>query len=113
MAKLSELRRKQRTFTVAWPIDDSNTVEVQITYDPSKITMASQDIPDDGITLHDWHEQKFMDWVTGWDLMEDSGEPLPLTKEGLAKVESSFVAVTLRAIQENAILPNVKSTTNT
>lgn len=91
MPKLSELRRAQRTITVNWKKDKDTVVPVQVTYDPSKITMASQD-PDDGMSLHDFNESRCMQYVQGWDLMDDDGNPTPITKEGIGTLEMALVS---------------------
>ncbi len=112
MPNLTELRRKARTITVQWPVSESQNVAIQVTYDPGKITMASQDIPDDGKTLHDYWEERVMDYVSAWDLMDDDGKQLPVSPEGIAKLETALVQTILLAIQEDA-RPNLRTTTST
>lgn len=112
MPTLAETRRRARTITVNWPVDDNNTVPIQVTYDPGKITMESQDIPDDGKTLHDFWEERLCQYVRSWDLMSDDGQPLPVTPEGVAMLETAMVQVILTAIQEDA-RPNPRNTSST
>lgn len=112
MPTLAELRRKARTITVNWAVDNNTTVPIQVTYDPGKITMASQDIPDDGKTLHDFWEEKYIEYVKSHDIMDDDGNPVPITPEGIAKLETAMVQVVLTSIQEDA-RPNPTNTTST
>lgn len=110
--KLAELRRKARTITLQWPITPTETAPIQITYDPSKITMASQDIPDDGKTLHDYWQEKLQEYVTSWDIQDEDGKNLAVTAEGIAKLEVAMVQFMLSGIQDDA-RPNRMTTTST
>ena len=112
MPKLKELRRKERTINVDWYVDDQTVVPVQVTYDPNKITMGSQDVVGKQQTLHDYWQDRILDYVVGWDLMEDSGEKLPITKDGIAQLDINLVQAILGAINGDNV-PNLRSTTNT
>lgn len=112
MPTLAELRRKARTITVQWRIDENTNVPIQITYDPGKITMESQDIPDDGMTLKQYWEAKYCEYVQNHDIMGDDGQKIPVTPEGLAQLETALVQTVLNAIQEDA-RPNLTNTRTT
>lgn len=113
MPSLQELRRKSRTITINWfPEEPGQAIPIQVTYDPGKITMASQDIPDDGKTLHDFWEERLVDYVKSWDILGDDGVMVPVTPEGVALLETALVEVILTEIQNDA-RPKPKNTTNT
>jgi hypothetical protein len=98
---------------VEWAVDANTTVPVQITYDPGKITMASQDLDLMGDkTLHDVWEERIVEYVKGWDIMGDDGQLVPITPEGVAQLETALVQTILTAINEDAV-PKPKTSTGT
>lgn len=111
MPKLSELRRKERPLEIDWFVDENTNVPFHIVYDPSQVTMDSNDIPED-MTLRQWWEQRTMKFVRSWDLTDDNGVEIPITHEGMRKVEQAMIQVILSSIQADAG-PNRPSTTTT
>lgn len=87
-----------------WKVDDTTTVPIQITYDPGKMTLASQEIPVDNptISLGDFWKAKLAEYVVDWDLMGDDGQKLPINAEGFTQLESNLVNAMLVHIQEDA-----------
>ena len=111
MPTLQELRRKAKTITVDWKVDDTTVVPFQVTYDPGKITMGSQEITDDNMTLREFWESRILLYVKSWDIL-DGGQPVPITPEGVAELEAAMVETILQEIQADA-RPKPKSTTST
>ena len=114
MPSLHELRRKARTISVQWEIEPGTVVPVQVTYDPSKITMDSQTIPvdDPEISLGDFWSRKLQEYIVGWDIQGEDGALVPVTKEGIGRLEAALVQVILNAVQNDA-RPNLQILTNT
>lgn len=86
-----------------WKVDDTTTVPIQITYDPGKMTMASQEIPldDPTISLGNFWKLKLTEYVVDWDLMDDNGQKLPISEEGFAQMETGLVQAILVHIQDD------------
>jgi hypothetical protein len=110
VVKLAELKRKERTIIVPWQLDDSGreVVEIEVTYDPSSRTMENADPSDPNMSLKDFWVEKLVQAVKRWDITDDHGTPLPITKEGIGPLEDALVQTILAKIQDDA-RPNLKS----
>lgn len=89
---LSELASRTRSLVVPYPTDQG-TVEIAIKYRIGERTSASleHDTPDDP-----WLMRALVDW----DITDDDGEPLPITKDNLALLPGGGRPI-IRAIIED------------
>lgn len=106
--RLSELARNRRTVEV--PVGDGDDV-VKITYRPGGITPQTEE------RLHKAIDEQrggaalvalFADCLIEWDIVDDDGQPLPVTEETLRHLPTVFLAQMAQAITED-MRPNPRS----
>lgn len=107
--KLADLTKATRTV-----VADYDGLTVNITYAPGKLTPAVE------ARLNDANENnrpasgvadELANIITGWDILGDDGEPVPITAELLHEFPTRFLLACVQAIGSDA-RPNVTSADN-
>ncbi len=105
--KLADIKADRRQITVELDMGESPETGEKVTealvvvYRPSAYT-ANTELTLNSLRQSEWKSEMGLAFlealVVSWDLEQDDGEPYPITKESLAELPSTFIAMVMYGV---------------